>query len=283
MAGRMWFHGIPLCESFFVYNLMITALVEGERQMRMSAILAASALMGISAGPAIAQDDGGPAGFNYATYYVCDVATQGNMDNVVATNEKPVFDQWVEDGKLIAWGYLSHFTGGRWRRLQYHVSETMDEALANQNAIFQEIYTDNREGGQARAEACEAHDDYIWAIDQGSEPGVDRGDASLSVYFVCSIADQNRADEIFAQTFAPRLNELVEAGDISSWNWQSHVLGGEYRRLQTVTGSDYASVNAARFQTIQHVNQEYPELGREFAQICHTHVDYLWDIVHDAN
>lgn len=251
--------------------------------MRKLVLLSATAFFGIGAMPAGAQDDDGPAGFNYATYYVCDVATQGNMDNVVATNEKPVFDEWVEDGKLLGWGYLSHFTGGRWRRLQYHVSATMEEALNNQSAIFGEIYADNREGGQARAEACEAHDDYIWAINQGSAPGTERGDVSLSVYFVCDVADQNRADEIFAQTYAPRLNEIAESGDIASWNWQSHVLGGEYRRLQTITGADYASVNAARFQAIQHVNQEFPELGREFSQICHTHTDYLWDIVHESN
>ena len=251
--------------------------------MRMLPILAALVLFGVNTTPAFAQENEGPIGFNYATYYVCDVATQGNMDNVVATNEQPVFDKWVEDGKMIAWGYLSHFTGGRWRRVQYHVSPTMEDALNNQREIFREIYSDNREGGQARAEACEAHDDYIWAINQGSPPGTERGDVSLSVYFVCDVADQNRADEIFAQTYARRMNELVEAGDISSWNWQSHVLGGEFRRLQTVTGDDYATVNAARFQTIQHVNETYPELGREFAQICHTHTDYLWDIIHESN
>ena len=251
--------------------------------MRKLSVLGVPALFWAVSSPAIAQDDAGPAGYSYATYYVCDVATQGNMDNVVATNEQRVFDDWVEDGKIIAWGYLSHFTGGRWRRAQYHVSATMEDALNNQREIFREIYADNREGGQARAEACEAHEDYIWAIDQGTPSGTERGNVSLSVYFVCSVADQGRADEIFAETYAPRLNELVESGDIDSWNWQSHVLGGEYRRLQTVTGDDYAAVNAARFQTIQHVNREHPELGREFAQICHTHTDYLWDIVHESN
>ena len=251
--------------------------------MRKLTAITALALVWAGTSTAVAQEDEGPAGYNYATYYVCDVATQGNMDNVVETNEKPVFDEWVEDGKLMAWGYLSHFTGGRWRRVQYHLSATMEEALNNQREIFREIYADNREGGQARAEACEAHDDYIWAIDQGSSPGTERGDVSLSVYFVCDVADQSRADEIFSQTYALRLNQLVESGDIASWNWQSHVLGGEYRRLQTVSGDDYASVNSARFQTIQHVNQEHPELGREFSRICHTHTDYLWDIVHESN
>jgi len=231
---------------------------------------------------AIAQDDEGPQGFSYVTYYVCDVATQGNMDNIVENNESAVFDKWVEEGKLMSWGYLSHFTGGRWRRAQYHVSSTMEEALQNQADIFREIYSDNREGGQARSEACGAHDDYLWSLNQGSPPGTDRGDVSLSVYFVCNVADQSRADEIFAETYAPKLNEMQEEGRIGSWGWQSHALGGKYRRLQTVTGEDHASVTAAQFDALQHVNQNYPGLAREFSQICDSHTDYLWDIVHES-
>jgi len=231
---------------------------------------------------AIAQENEAPLGFSYVTYYVCDMAKQGNMDNIVETNEYPVFDKWVEEGKLMSWGYLSHFTGGRWRRAQYHVSPTMEDALKNQVDLVREVYADNRAGGQARSEACESHDDYLWALSQGSPPGTDRGDVSLSVYFVCSTADQSRADEIFAEAYAPKLEEMREEGKIGSWGWQSHVLGGEYRRLQTVTGEDFASVTAARMETIQHVNQNHAALGREFAQICDSHADYLWDIVHES-
>ena len=228
-----------------------------------------------------AQEEDGPP-VSYVTYYLCDVATQGNMDSIVATLEKPVFDSWVEEGRLLGWGYLSHFTGGRWRRAQYHVSPNIDEAFRNQAEIFSEIYADNRAGGQARSEACEAHEDYVWSVNAGSEPGADRGNVSLSVYFVCDVADQQRADDIFAEIYAPHLDALQSNGEIASWNWQSHLLGGRYRRLQTVTGADYAAVNRARFGTIQHVNQNHPALAREFAQICDEHEDYLWDIVHET-
>lgn len=248
--------------------------------MKKSLWLLPALLLPLAAG---AQDDDGPAGFSYVTYYVCDVSTQGNMDNIVAANEAPVFDEWVEDGKMLAWGYLSHFTGGRWRRAQYHVAPTVAEALNNQSAIFNEIYADNREAGQARGQACEAHDDYVWAINQGSPPGTERGSVSLSVYFVCAVADQIRSDEVFAEIYAPILDQMAADGEIASWNWQSHVLGGPYRRLQTVTGSDYATVNAARLQAIQQANESHPELAREFAEICDSHSDYLWDIVHESN
>lgn len=148
-------------------------------------------LFGLVSVACIAQDDDAPAGFTYATYYYCDVATQGAMDAVVEANEKAVFDKWVEEGNLIAWGYLAHSTGGRWRRVQYHVSATMANAFNNQSAIFTEIYADNEEGGQARSDACAGHDDYIWALDQGSPAGTDRGDVSFSVYYAATSPARN--------------------------------------------------------------------------------------------
>ena len=232
--------------------------------------------------PAAAQDDEGPTSYLYATYYVCDQATQGNMDGLVAANEAPVFDEWVEDGRLLAWGYLRHFTGGAWRRAQYHASPTLEDAFRNQTEIFGVIYEDNREGGQARAEACAGHDDYVWVSTLGSPPGTARGDVSLSVYYECSVADQQRADDIFGEIIGPILDEAQEAGRIGTWSWLSHVLGGEYRRLQTMSGDDYATVAAVRVEALRRAGRENPELAREFNEICPTHVDYLWDIVHEA-
>ena len=242
----------------------------------------AIAMLGFIPLAANAQVESTPQGYSYVTYYICDMAEQGNMDNIVENNEYAVFDQWVDDGKLLSWGYMAHFVGGRWRRAQYHVSATLEEALQNQRAILDEVYADNRAGGQARAEACNAHDDYLWTMDQGSPPGSDRGSVSLSIYFECSVADQRRADEIFAQTYAPKLTELQDEGKIATWGWQSHVLGGKYRRMQILTGSDHGTVTAARFEALQHVNQNHSDMAREFSQICDSHTDYLWDILHES-
>ena len=244
--------------------------------------IATALLFGLVSVACIAQDDDGPVGFSYVTYHYCDVATQGSMDAVIETNEKPVFDKWVEEGKLIAWGYLSHNTGGRWRRAQYHVSPTLADAFNNQAEIFAEIYADNDAGGQARSAACAAHDDYIWGLQQGSSPGTDRGPVSYSVYYVCNINGQDRADEIWAEANAPYLNQLQEEGQIASWSWQTHIVGGRYRRLQTITGADAASVVQANGGLSQYADDNHPELGEEFNDICGSHSDYLWDIVHEA-
>lgn len=250
----------------------------------MDKYIAMIVLMGLATGSCVAQDDDGPAGFTYATYYVCDVATQGNMDTIVEGTEKPVFDKWVEDGKLIAWGYLSHFTGGSWRRVQYHVSPTLGDALDNQTAIFNEIYGDNanQQAAQTRSEACESHNDYVWALGQGSPAGTDRGSVSLSVYYVCDANRQDRADEIWAAGNAPILDGLQERGEIASWGWSSHIIGGRFRRLQTITGADYESVMQANGALVQYSGEDKTGMGQEFLDICGSHDDYLWNIVHES-
>lgn len=245
--------------------------------------LAATALFGLTAIICLAQEDDGPVGFTYVTYFICDVATQGAMDAAVEANEKVVLDQWVEDGKLTTWGYLSHYMGGKWRRAHYYVSPTMADALSNQSEIYAEIYADNPEGLRARSEACAGHDDYIWALEQGTGPNSDRGNVSLSVYYICEINREDRADEIVAQVQAPRLHQMQEEGTITSWGWSSHRIGGEYRRLQTITGADYVSVVAARADLLRHVSENHRAMGEEFSDICGSHTDYLWDIVHEAS
>jgi hypothetical protein len=227
----------------------------------------------------MAQDDEAPSRFIYGTYLYCDVATQADMDTIVAATEAPVFDQWVEDGKMTGWGYYKHYIGGRWRRLQYHTAASMEELMENQDAIFNEIYANNPGGGQARSNACGGHDDYIWAVDQGSGLPASLPAASLSVYHVCTLTGQQRADEIFTEVYAPKLNELVEKGDIAAWGWNQHRLGGRYRRLATISGADRASVVAANGQVIQHVNENHSALAEEFSSICGSHTDYLWDVV----
>ena len=243
--------------------------------MRYKKTIAATALL-LCGGMTLAQDEN-PNAFSYVTYYVCDVATQGQMDTVVEQYEKPALDQAVEDGRIGAWGYFSHMTGGPWRRLQFHTAATIEQAIENQATIFGEIYSDNPEGGQARAESCAGHDDYIWAATNGGGDAETQSASSLSVYYVCDISRENEADDIIAEVYAPVLNRLAEEGKLDSWSWLSHRVGGEYRRLQTFLGPSHAAVLAARAEMLQATGGP---AGNDFADICWSHSDYLWNIEH---
>ena len=233
-------------------------------------------------GPAVAFAQGAePRAYLYAAYYACDVSSQMDMDRLVDAYEKPVFDQKVEDGELLSWGYLSHSTGGTWRRAQFHASESLAGALEAQVSVFNEIYSAENAGAmQEREEACETHDDYIWAQTNGSPVDAERGKVSVSVYEVCDRTREARADEIFSEVFAPRLNKLAESGAIVSWNRLSHYIGGPYRRLLTVTGNNHAENYLAYANMGNDMTDAERELQVEYFDICGVHDDYLWDIVH---
>ena len=76
---------------------------------------------------------------------------------------------------------------------------------------------------------------------------------------------------------APMLNKLVEDGKLVGWGWLGHRVGGKYRRLQTLVGASHAEVLAARDAV---GNQTGGPYGGKFGEICGSHTDYLWDIVH---
>lgn len=239
----------------------------------------AGVMLGFFSTACMAQGEDPAQAYVYSTYHVCDLATQEQMDGVIEQYDKPVLDKAVEDGRMNAWGYYAHMTGGPWRRLQYHIAPTMEAVLENQQTVFAEIYQDNPAAGQARSAACARHDDYIWALLDGSGDGGD-GDppaVSLSVYYVCDYTREEQADEMVAETFAPVLNQLVEDDKLAGWSWLAHRVGGKYRRLHTMTGASHAAVLAARAEVLQATGGQ---AGGGFGDICGSHTDYLWDIVH---
>jgi len=224
------------------------------------------------------EEQDGPLGYVYVTYNVCKLSGQDRADEIVAEREAPIYNELVEEGVIGGWGWLSHHTGGRWRRAFYYLNDTVNGLLDAQDAMqakFEALGNDNE-----RAGLCDTHDDYIWAIDLASvDPGRSRPDAGLSVYYICDESTEDRADELFESTFAPVLDKAVGDGKIASWSWLSHFIGGKYRRLQSMTGADHKSVLSARDDLIEALyGGDRPNAAAvEFNEICGSHSDYLWD------
>ena len=232
-------------------------------------------------GVAFAQDDE-PQTYTYATYMYCDTDGQERADEIVAEYDKPVLDKLVEDGEISGWGWLAHHTGGKWRRIRYHQSDSLEGALDGLDAmnVAMEKAMDD-DVAEEFADICDAHDDYIWQNVAGTG-GDERGTAGFSVYHMCDINRESRADEIVTETFGPVYDKLVEDGKLTSWGWSTHVVGGKIRKLQTMTGSDHKAVLAARAEAIAMTYDEGNNAaGTEFSEICGSHVDYMWNIVHE--
>jgi len=244
-----------------------------------SCFVAGLALL-LTSGMAIAQEEEEESkGYTYATYLYCDTNKEAEMDKQVAEFEAPVMDKLVEDGVMNNWGWMRHHTGGQWRRIRWFGADSVQDALAGIDAMGEALEAAAEGSDSTPSDACPKHEDYIWEIKSRSDTE-DRGPASMSVYYSCKISGEERADEIFAELFAPVLNQYVEDGKLDSWGWQSHVIGGWFRRLQTMTATDYETLLTVRQEALGVIYAEDSELGAEFAEICGPHHDYLWDNIH---
>lgn len=216
----------------------------------------------------------------YATYFFCKSSKFEELDAAVSEHTAPVYDAAVKDGTIGGWGWLAHHTGGKWNRLFYTVSDSIPGLLASQKTMA-ERSKDLPDGGFS--EGCGLHEDYIWQSEDNNGLMDKRGKAALSVYYECNISKEERADEIAEKVFAPLYNKSLEEGKITSWGWSSHVVGGKYRKLGTMTGESFEKVLAARGEILEaaYADGENAEAS-EFSEICGSHSDYLWEIKNEG-
>ena len=246
------------------------------------------ALMGVLVVPvsAWAQEEEAVRPFVYATYFECDVADQELADMLVESVQAPIYDAAVEDGTISAWGWMSHHTGGKWRRALYYMAPTTDALLAAQKTIAGRVDELNSQAAARFTRICGAHEDYIWRslaasggadnIDDATNPG----DAGISQYMVCKMSEQERADEIVEAVFGPVYDAQIAAGNLVSWGWLGHQVGGEYRRLFTLRGQDHPDLLETWGTAINELEKNRAAEMNEFNEICYTHQDYMWNIVH---
>lgn len=234
---------------------------------------------------AIAQEEE-PTTFIYATYFYCDTAKQEIADEVAKYVWAPAYDAAVEAGTISQWGWLAHHTGGKWRRLLYYAAPSLDALFDAPDAITPGIEKSNPGASRVFGEICNAHDDYIWQVGVGSQGAglvpKERAELGISVYFHCKMSDEERADEIVEKSFAPIYNKHVKEGNITSWGWLKHYFGGKWRRVATMTAPDIKTLFAARDAIFEEINAKAEAASDEFGEICGSHQDYLWNIVHET-
>ena len=238
----------------------------------------------LSAPIVMADEHETPERFTYATYFWCDAGLEGPADDYVMRNGE-IYDKMVEDGDILGWGWMSHHTGGLWRRLRWHQTDSLEGVIAATDAMaaaVEEKYGEDDEAGLGFSKACPRHVDYVWQVENGTV-GAERGKVGFSVYHRCDIGREERADEIVAEHVAPIMNKMVEDGELTSWGWQSHVIGGGFRKLQTMSAKDLPTLLKARTASIQAIYGEDDAIGEEFVDICGPHVDYIWNLDSESN
>jgi len=247
---------------------------------RMSVLVCTTLLLASFAVQVQAQDDDTPGPFIYGTYSVCDLGQQWKLDGLVEANHAKVYDKALEDGAITAWGYMAHHTGGPWRRITYYSAPTLEQLLSGTDSIFEGLRMSAPQAANEYSSICNTHDDYVWEHVAGSDPeAARRGKAAFSVYYVCNENTESRADELMSGPMAAAYEKQVKAGNLTSWGWYQHWIGGKYRRLSTISAADTASLVKARDAIIADLLENQPDVMEEFSAICTSHQDYIWDIV----
>lgn len=251
--------------------------------MRISIIGAVMAVSMLAAGVSWAQEDEAQKFYVYATYFICSPDGESRADEIISSSFKPHYDAAVEHGDITSWSWLQHFVGGTWRRVLVIVASDMDSILDASGALGEIIEDQTPEAGRAFSAICSSHEDYIWQSVDGVGSGAvtdDRGAAGFSAYMQCDMSREERADELVRNVFGPVYDRHVREGELTSWNWMQHNVGGKWRRILIMGATDHKTMMATRAKIIDEMGERKLERARrEMDEICYSHRDYMWDIV----
>ena len=234
----------------------------------------------------LAQDQDAPTLYAYATYFVCSPDGESRADEIINSSFKPHYDAAVEHGDISSWSWMQHHVGGKWRRVLVITASDMDAILDSSGALGEIIEDRTPEAGRAFSSICSSHEDYIWETVDGvstSTTAGNRGDAGFTMYLECDMNEEDRADELVRDVFGPIYERHVNAEGLASWNWLAHNVGGDYRRIVTMTAADHKTLMNTRAAILDEFDDRRVERAvKEMNEICPKHNDYLWDILIQA-
>ena len=232
---------------------------------------------------ALAQDEDAQTLYAYATYFVCTPDGESRADEIIKTSFKPNYDAAVEHGDITSWSWMQHYVGGYWRRVLVITADDMDSILEASGALGEIIEDQTPEAGRAFTGICASHEDYIWQAVDGVSTGAtagNRGKVGFTVYLECDLNEEDRADELVRDVFGPIYDRFVGDDGLATWNWLAHYVGGNYRRILTMTSSDHKTLMKTRSAILQEFDDRRTERAlSEMNDICPRHSDYMWDIL----
>lgn len=247
------------------------------KSVRGAVVLQGCLLLAV-AGPALAQDKP-PEAYVYGTYYVCDVTQQERSDQIFKEVDQQFYDAAVADGSISGYGLYAHQTGGRWRRAMFSVAPSIQALFDSQKKIGDQADAKNKKLEDEYGRICNTHDDYIWRRVAGNAGTTAPGNAVFSTYYVCD-SREAQADAIVTQVYAAAYDKMVADGKLKSWGWLEHVVGGEFRRLATITATDVKTLMEVRASIVESQDNA---LGDAFTNICSSHADYIWEVKASGN
>lgn len=211
----------------------------------------------------------------FATYYRCDPAREADLDPVIAAARAELLEPLVEAGRISAFAWRTHVAGTSWRRLATFNAPDRTAVLEARADILERAQA---VGGAFAMlnDVCSSHDDYIWNRIAASDGPPNPDAVLLSTYYTCDQAREARADEIYTEVIGPAIEAHVDMGHLVGWTWWEHDIGGTFRRLGTIAGTDFATILNMREAAFGGVSEDNADELGEFLSICSSHEDYLW-------
>lgn len=228
---------------------------------------------------ALAQDKPAEV-YVYSTYHDCDFSGQDRADEIFEQLQKPASEAAIKDGTISSYGWLAHQTGGTWRRADYFTAGSVQALLDAQKKMNSAEDAKSRKLFAEFGGICRSHEDYIWRRVAGNVGKTARGGAAFSTYYVCDQGRESQADALVTSAIGPILDKMVADGKLMTWGWNEHIVGGDYRRLSTISAVDVKSLLEARTALVEAL-QDNPA-GDTLTDICPSHADYIWEIKSQA-
>ena len=232
---------------------------------------------------ASAQQDESSTALAYVTYFECDPARESRADEIIERSFEPHYNAALEAQEILSWSWLGHFVGGKYRRVLVLTASNTEDILAAAGALGEAIEENTPEAGRVFTDVCPVHEDYIWETIPGvgdAAVGQVRGEAGFSTYFDCDLNREDEADDLVRETFGELFDAQVASGGLATWTWLKHNVGGEWRRLLSMTATDHATMLDTRNQLqAQFTSGRTGRAFAEFNDICPDHVDYMWDVL----
>ena len=246
--------------------------------MKTSIITLAATLAGLAASlPAAAQAQAQaqePQVYISATYFHCNSGTVAKADDAVAKFFKGELDSMVKDGTVTSWGWLGKNTGGEWARAGYFTGSSVKAVLDAADKL--DAMSDGHPPVKAFEEACGSGEDYIWHVLAGNDAKGHRGKVSFSTYYVCDQSRETQADALVKRVIGPTYDKMVADGKLTTWAWAEHIVGGKYRRLETMTAESRDTLIATREAIV--AAAEHDPVAEVMTSICGSHQDFIWDV-----
>jgi hypothetical protein len=98
-----------------------------------------------------------------------------------------------------------------------------------------------------------------------------------ATYYQCAQGDASRAASIYKEHVEPVLKAEQALGHIAAYGWAQHRFGGEWRRLEYVTGTNLDQILDYRAAVDKMMDSPgHARAMDEFNRICSSHDDYIW-------